>query len=388
MKLVELARDQRVVACVGAGGVGKTTLAAAIALGAARRGERALVLTVDPARRLADALGVGELGNDPRPLPPDTLQALGLPEGVRCDALMLDVKQTFDGLVERFAPDAAARARILDNPIYRHVSDALAGSAEYTAMEKLYEMHARGDYDVLVLDTPPSAHALDLLEAPARLLGLLDSAFLQHLLHPAMQAGRFGMRLFQRGLHTVFQTLERITGLGFLEDLSEFALAFESMSEGFRDRAHAVQDLLLGPDTAFVLACGPHAESVTHARALLGRLDDAGAHVAGFVANRLRMWPDGEIGPATPERRAALVAALERGGLDRAAASAACDAAFAIRDGYAAAVERDAAQTGELLAEGPRRGGFSVRVPEMREDIHDLEGLVRVERVLFGEPAQ
>ena len=167
----EAVLSRRVIACVGAGGVGKTTLAAAIGLGAARRGRRVLVLTIDPARRLADALGVGALGPEPTVIARSLLERLGVPPGGELFAMMLDMKRTFDELVARFAPDPAARERILANRIYQHISDALAGSAEYSAMEKVHEMSLRPEFDLVVLDTPPSAHALDFLEAPERLIG-------------------------------------------------------------------------------------------------------------------------------------------------------------------------------------------------------------------------
>ena len=155
--LAELARTRRVVTCVGAGGVGKTTVAAAVALEAARRGRRAVVITIDPARRLADALGVAELDNEPRALPAERLAALGVDGGGSLSAMMLDMKRTLDDLVHRFAPDAESRERILANSIYQHVSDTLAGTAEYSAMEKVYELAEREDFDLIVVDTPPAS---------------------------------------------------------------------------------------------------------------------------------------------------------------------------------------------------------------------------------------
>jgi len=380
---------RRVVACVGAGGVGKTTLAAALGLGAARRGRRALVLTIDPAKRLADALGVGTLGPEPSAIPRPVLERLGVPEGGALFAMMLDMKTTFDELVGRFAPDAVARERILRNRIYQHVSDALAGSAEYSAMEKVYEMSARPEFDVVVLDTPPSAHALDFLEAPERLIGLLDSRVVQLLLHPAFSAGRLGLRLFQRGAHQAFQWIERITGFGFLEDVSEFLLAFEGMSEGFRRRAESVRQLLFGPETAFVLTAAASGESVAHARDLLARLAAHRASVVGVVANRVRLWPDGAKPlPALSERNGwveQLAAAFE---VQAGAAFPARDAALAaldMLDSYAAAVARDAQATAPLLAEASLRGCFVRQVPELPRDVHDLDGLAEIERCVFAK---
>jgi anion-transporting ArsA/GET3 family ATPase len=380
---------RRVVACVGAGGVGKTTLAAAIGLGAAKRGRRVLVLTIDPARRLADALGVGALGAEPQAIPRALLAGLGVPETGALFAMMLDMKRTFDELVTRFAPDAAARERIFANRIYQHVSDALAGSAEYSAMEKVYEMSERPEFDLVVLDTPPSAHALDFLEAPERLIGLLDSRLVQLLLHPALSAGRLGLRLFQRGAHQAFGLIERITGFGFLEDVSEFLLAFEGMSEGFRRRAEAVRGLLFGPDTAFVLAAAPSGESVAHARDLLARLEAHGADVVGVVANRIRAWPGATPALPRPDEREAWLADLTRAFVAQNGAAfpahLAAAAALDILDGYAAAVTRDDEATTPLLAAALQRGCFVRRIPELPRDVHDLDGLAGIERRFFEE---
>jgi len=386
----EVLLTRRVVACVGAGGVGKTTLAAALGLGAARRGRRTLVLTIDPAKRLADALGVGTLGPEPSAIPRPVLERLGVPEGGALFAMMLDMKRTFDELVGRFAPDAAAQERILSNRIYQHVSDALAGSAEYSAMEKVYEMSARPEFDVVVLDTPPSAHALDFLEAPERLIGLLDSRVVQLLLHPAFSAGRLGLRLFQRGAHQAFQWIERITGFGFLEDVSEFLLAFEGMSEGFRRRAESVRQLLFGPETAFVLTAAASGESVAHARDLLARLAAHRANVVGVVANRVRLWPDGAKPlPAPSERKGwveQLAAAFEAQAGAAFPARDAARAALDMLDSYAAAVARDAQATAPLLAEASLRGCFVRQVPELPRDVHDLDGLAEIERRVFAKP--
>ncbi len=385
----------RIVVCVGSGGVGKTTLAAALGLAAARSGRRALVLTIDPARRLADALGLEEMGSEPRPIPRSVLDRLEVPAEGALEAMMLDMKRTFDDLVRRFAADDATRDRIFANPIYQHVSDALAGSAEYSAMEKVYELAERPDLDLIVLDTPPSQHALDFLEAPERLIGFLDSRFVQLLLHPAFAGARFGFRVFQRGVHQVLKVIERVSGFGFLEDLSEFLLAFEGMSEGFRERAGRVRGLIFGPQTAFVLAAGPAESSVVHARQFLDRLEASGAGVSGLVLNRMHRWP-GEGAPHVPEAsqeeaaRSALADALAA--QDAAVPAQDCaGAALDLLRGYAAMVERDRGATAALRDRARRRGYFVREVPELPRDVHDLDGLARVAGHVFGgqtEPRQ
>jgi anion-transporting ArsA/GET3 family ATPase len=233
--------EHRILVTVGTGGVGKTTVGAAIGLEAARRGKRALVVTIDPARRLADALGVGELGHEPRTLPRKVLRKAGIEGRGELVAMMLDTKRTFDELVSRYSPDEEALERILANPIYQNLTDALAGSREYSAMEKLHQLHSAGDYDLIVLDTPPSTHALEFLDAPRRLTGFLQSDFLKLLFRPALAMGRTGFRLFRFGSATVLRAMERLTGIGFLRTISDFLLAFESMLEGFTTRAAEIE---------------------------------------------------------------------------------------------------------------------------------------------------
>jgi anion-transporting ArsA/GET3 family ATPase len=384
------ALERRIAVCVGCGGVGKTTIAAALALEAARSGRRALVLTIDPARRLADALGVRALGNEPQAIPRSVLERLGVPaEGSLC-AMMLDMKRTFDDLVERFAESEEARERILANPIYQHVSDALAGSVEYSAMEKVYELAEENAFDLIVVDTPPAQHALDFLEAPQRLLEFLDSRVVHMLIHPAFAAGRFGFRLFQRSARRVLQVLERVTGIGFLQDVSEFLLAFEGMAEGFRARAGRVRALLLGPEAAFVLVAGPERESIEQAGQFLERLESFGVPLAGVLANRVRTWPgpgpaptfdpDADLRPL----RDALAAAAEPG----FPAESAAQAAVAAAAGYAALVRRDEAALEPLRARTEGVGRFFRRIPELPEDVHDLDGLQRVAHFVFQEEGE
>ncbi len=385
----------RIAVCVGCGGVGKTTLAAALAVEAARRGRRTVVLTIDPARRLADALGLSQLAATPQALPRDTLDRLGVPASGHLAAMMLDMKRTFDDLVERFAESPEARERILQNPIYQHASDALAGSVEYSAMEKVYELHESGEFDLIVVDTPPAQHALDFLEAPQRLIEFLDSALVKMLVRPAFAAGRVGFRLFQRGSHRVFQVLERVSGFGFLEDISEFLLAFEGMSAGFRERAGRVREILLGPSTAFVLVAGTGHESQKQAVHFLDRLESFGLSLTGVLVNRVRLWPGGGEAPASlgrapdPADLSSLAAALARTEGPGFEAEEAARAAVAAAKGYAALVRRDSESTGTLrrrTAEHARHWG---QVPELAGDIHDLDGMARIANSIFrGNPEE
>jgi anion-transporting ArsA/GET3 family ATPase len=371
---------RRIVVCLGCGGVGKTTLSAALALLGARLGRRVLVLTIDPARRLADALGLEGMGHAPQRISPEILARLGVPPEGELSAAMLDMKRTFDELVARFARSDAERERILRNPIYQHVSDALAGSAEYSAMEKVYQLAESKDLDLIVLDTPPAQHALDFLEAPERLLGFLESPVVRLMLHPAFAAGRTGIRLFQRGAARVLKLVERLTGLGFLEDISDFLLAFEGMSEGFRERARSVERTLLGPETAFVLAAGPGAEAAAQGLALADRLETLRVPLAGMVVNRMHLWP-GREGPPTasgPETVGALAEALARIHGPEFPARTAAEAALNLARSYASLVERDARAVASLAGRVEARGGFVARIGELDRDVHDLDGLAAI----------
>ena len=400
--LGEVIEGSRIIVCMGSGGVGKTTISAALALESARRGSRALVLTIDPARRLADALGVEASGDEPFELSADQRERFGIRGEGRLSALMLDMKGTFDAMVTRFAPDPEARERIFGNRIYQHVSDALAGSAEYAAMEKVYELFERGDFDLIVVDTPPSQHALDFLDAPQRLLEFLDSRIVHVLLHPAFAAGRFGYRIFQRTARRVLTLMEKVSGVGFLQDISEFLLSFEQMSDGFRTRAHRVQEVLMGPEARFVLVAGPSREAAQRAVDFFDHLNESGVPLAGVVINRMRTWPalgsleeageqgSGEApaildGPQNLEEDTArLASALAAQYPEPRRALAAARAAVKVAKGYASLVRLDLRSTAALREQARKRELFVLRVPEFPEDVHDLNGLAHLGRFLFG----
>src|SRR5205085_8432720 len=230
--------ERAVIVCCGSGGVGKTTTAAALAVEAAARGRRACVVTIDPARRLADALGLGELTNEPR-------QVAGSWPG-ELWALMLDTKTTFDAIVVKYASDPAQAERIIGNRLYRNVSGALSGTQEYMAMEKLHELHATGRFDIIVIDTPPTRNALDFLDAPRRLTRLLDNRIFRLLIMPTQSY----LKIVSTATQRVLRTIARVVGAEVVDDAVAFFEAFEGMEQGFRDRAQAVIALLSDDATA------------------------------------------------------------------------------------------------------------------------------------------
>jgi anion-transporting ArsA/GET3 family ATPase len=273
---------KHVIICVGPGGVGKTTVAAAIGVAVARQRRRTAVITVDPARRLKDALGLRHLSSEPH--------SLALGDDVWLDALALDAKHTFDALVERFAASPAAVERIMQNRLYQELSTGLAGSAEYMAMEKLYQLITVHKYQTVVVDTPPSAHARELLSAPHRLADLLASRAVSLLKSPAsLLAGTSSLARLTLG--PLLRGLERWTGLHLLSDLAEFTSAFEDLTAGFSERAEQVATLLRAPSTAFVLVTTPDPHTVDITIEFHRALRAAGYRVAGIIANRVLAFP-------------------------------------------------------------------------------------------------
>jgi len=281
--LASILARQRLIVCVGSGGVGKTTIAAAIGIAAARRGRRTAVLTIDPARRLQDALGIRTSAGVPHRV---TLPPPPAPPGGSLDAMILDTKRTFDGLIRRYAPSPEAAERVLQNRIYQSLSSALAGSQEYMAMERMHELVEEGGYDLLVVDTPPTHHALDFFEAPDRLSALLSSRAAAIFQNPALVLTGEGSRLAQTLLAAVLRGLERFTGLTLLRELADLAGGLDEYSEGFRARAAAVAGMLRAPATSYVLVTTPEPARVAETLALRRELVRSGLPVSGLVLNR------------------------------------------------------------------------------------------------------
>jgi anion-transporting ArsA/GET3 family ATPase len=358
-----LLEGKRIVVCAGSGGVGKTTTAAALAMGAAADGARVAVVTIDPARRLANSLGLDRLANDPVRIDPARFAPHGVEMRGELWAMTLDAKRTFDEVIERLAPDAATRDEVLGNRIYQQLSSAVAGSQEFTAIAKLYELDQEGDWDLLVLDTPPSRNALDFLDAPGRLSHFFQGRAIRVLMRPA----GIGGRLIGRGTGVVFSILTRVTGVDLLEDLSVFFRSLGGMIDGFAERARRVEALLGDPATTFLVVTSPQHEPVEEAIFFHRKLREGGLPFGGLVVNRLHPAApvDGELPAALREELGERLAA-------RVGTSARELAALAARD--RASVERLERELG---------GPPTIVVPELEGDVHDVEGLARVRAHLF-----
>ena len=360
--LSALIEDRSVLICAGPGGVGKTTTAAAMAFEAARRGRRAVVVTIDPARRLADALGLDALTNDPHQVP-TTWEGPG-----EMWALMLDVKSTFDSAVTRNAPTPEQAQAILDNRLYRNISGALSGTQEYMAVEKLYDLSLDPRFDLVVVDTPPTRHALDFLDAPARLLRFLNNRFFRVLMMPT----RASLRAVNFATQTLLRTISRVVGGDVVRDAVAFFTAFEGMEQGFRDRAGKVETLLAASSTAFVVVSAPRRDAVEESLFFARRLQESGQHVAALVVNRL--FPDFGGVPAVTMS-------------SKGEAPADGDAARILEDFLVNARDLDAIARREeqYVATLTRRvsGAMVARVPYLDDDVHDMDGLAVIASHLF-----
>jgi anion-transporting ArsA/GET3 family ATPase len=359
---------KRIAVCVGSGGVGKTTVAAAIALRGALQGKKALVCTIDPAHRLASALGLAALGNKEAVVPEEMLRQAGLtlPPGGSLHAMMLDVKHTWDELIARHAPDPERRRRILENRLYQQMSRALAGSHEYMAMEKLYELATERDYGLIVLDTPPTAHALDFLDAPHRVLDFLGDESLR-ILGPALAAGRIGMKLLHLGGTYAARALARFTGAETLNELAALLQAFEGMYDGFKARAAAVRELMGQSQVGFVVVASPQPMSVDEALFFHRTLTEEGMTVAGLVVNRA-------TGPLWPES-APLPEGVE---LARAAGEGSADLWGRVALTVAEQQRIARAERAEIARLFAVPGTPRVILARLESDVHDLGGLAVV----------
>ena len=385
----------RIIVCCGSGGVGKTTTAAALGLRAAERGRHGVVLTVDPARRLAQSMGLGSLDNTPRPVPLDGNGASGH-SGGSLHAMMLDMKRTFDEIVEAHSdPDRAAQ--ILANPFYQSLSSSFAGTQEYMAMEKLGQLRRADEWDLIVVDTPPSRSALDFLDAPQRLSRFLDGRLIRLLTAPTRASGHAYLKLVNASIGMFTGVVTKVIGAQLLRDAQTFVAAFDTMFGGFRERAENTYQLLQTPGTSFLVVATPEPDALREASYFVERLSQDRMPLAGLVLNRVHRSPAARLSAARSLAAAEALQASVDGptpaqGLANSGAAA---PAAAPRYPLAVTALRLHAERMQLAAAERRLAqrftaahpGVPVaRIPAQPEDVHDLAGL-RVIGEFFADPA-
>ncbi|HEX4110097.1 MAG TPA: ArsA family ATPase [Solirubrobacteraceae bacterium] len=368
MTLEERLKERRICICAGSGGVGKTTTSAAIALGLARRGRRVAVVTIDPAKRLATSLGLEELDNEPRLVDPALLEQAGVPVEGELWAMMLDAKRTFDELIARLAPDERTRRDVLENRIYQELSSAVAGSQEFTAVAKLFELDRSGRFDAIVLDTPPSRSALDFLDAPTRLTQFFEGRALKVFLAPTGLA----TRIVGRGASAVFSIFSKIAGVDLISDLSVFFRALGGLIDGFRERATSVSALLRDPATTFLVITSPEREPSEEAIFFHRKLREAGMPFGGLIVNRVH---DQALDGHTAEQTAALLQPALGDALAQRVAANLAD--------FNVLAERDRRQIERLKKSLAVKD--PVLVPHLDADVADLQALATIEQHLFAD---
>ncbi|WP_346387880.1 ArsA family ATPase [Nocardioides sp.] len=361
-------RRTGIIVCCGSGGVGKTTTSAALALRGAERGRKVVVLTIDPARRLAQSMGIEALDNTPRPV-----AGVSQKSGGTLDAMMLDMKRTFDEVVESQATPEKAR-QILENPFYIALSSSFAGTQEYMAMEKLGQIHADaqrdGTYDLIVVDTPPSRSALDFLDAPERLSSFLDGRFIRLMLAPA----RGPARLMTAGLSLITNALSRILGAQVLRDLQTFVAALDTVFGGFRQRAQKTYALLQADKTAFLVVAAPEPDALREAAYFVERLNEDRMPLAGLIVNRASPVPEGTLSADEA------MTAAER--LRRQDPESLTAGLLRLHADQTRMVEREALLRSRFAAAHPQVA--TAVVPALAGDVHDLLGLRRIGELLAG----
>ena len=368
----EIVRKKEIIVCAGAGGVGKTTTAAAIALRAALEGKKAAVLTIDPAKRLAASLGLKELSNDPVKVSTRKFTAANLKPQGELYAMMLDTKTTFDEVVTQYAPSPEQAQRIINNRFYKNISGTLSGTQEYMAMEKLYELHADGGFDLIVIDTPPTRNALDFLDAPRRMTDFFDSRVLRWFLIPYMKAGGGIFRVANVAATAFLKVVTRIVGAEVLQDTAEFFGNLEGMYDGFKQRARDVAALLKSDATSFVVVTSPATDAVEEATFFASRLNESGLPFGALVVNRVHPELGDDI-----DVRAKQLTKLEGGGDTSRLLAKLLENHMA----FMRVVHLEEQNLASLARKIPRHRW--ARVPYLEREAVDFPGLVAISDQLF-----
>jgi anion-transporting ArsA/GET3 family ATPase len=370
VSLADVVASHRVVVCVGAGGVGKTTTAAALAVHAAMAGKRVLCLTIDPARRLANSLGLSEMNADEQEISAELFEKHGLEITGSLSAMMLDTKRTFDDLVTRYASSPEACKRILDNRIYEYVSTSLAGTSEYMAMEKLHAVRQRQEWDLIVLDTPPTSNALDFLDAPAKMVGLVDSPAMRWFIEAFTSTGKLSLGLVGKGAALVLKGLAKFTGAEFLDSVAEFVRDLNDLFGGFRERAEQVAAALKEDDVAFVIVTSPSPLSVDEALFFHERLASSDMAADAIVINGVH-----PLLAETKLKEKDLIAAVAEAVPEADAKRMTQRMRRALDDSRVLAVA-DRIQADRM--KNALEDALCVEVPAFEEDVHDLPALAKV----------
>ena len=376
----EAIENKRIIVCVGSGGVGKTTTAASFAIEAARRGKRALVLTIDPAKRLADSLGLKGLGHEVQVVPRERLEAIGeCAPGGRLSAMMLDQKMAFDEMVESYASDPESVKRIFANPLYQQIAGTLTGSQEYAALTKLQSFDQSDQYDLIIVDTPPTAHALDFLDAPKKLSEAIDSPAIE--MFRKMQEGG-SLSVLGRSGGYIFKKLSTFVGSRFLEDIALFFGEFNEILGGFKSRAEAVFELLRREDVTFVIVTSPETMAISEALFFHKRLQSTGMRFGGFAVNKVHH--DAPVSLGKQELIKALselepIAALKLQETSLRMAAETLLETHADLQALAAADKKSIQRLSEAAPDSIR-----TYVPFFSKDVHQVEGLARLRSYLFG----
>ncbi len=374
--LVPLLASRRVLITVGAGGVGKTTTAAALSVAAARSGKRVLCLTIDPARRLAESLGLERMSTEAVTIDATKFRDAGVPMAGTLTVMMLDTKRTFDEFVKKHASTPERAKSLLDNKLYKYVSTSLAGTQEYMAMEKLVGVRDDPAYDLILLDTPPTANALDFLDAPERLMDALDSPAMKYFIEAFHTTGKFSLNVLAKSASLVLKTIGKVTGGGFLEDMARFVVELNDLFGGFKERATMVQKALRAPDTSFLLVTSPAPMSIREVLSFSERLKEHGMPRGAYIVNRLRTSP-ARAGEPPTELQVRDAVAKNGLTLDE-------DAPERLLRAHADAVKLAAldARHVRALDEASGHAVPIVRVPELATDVRDVALLSKLADLL------
>ncbi|HVW27904.1 MAG TPA: ArsA-related P-loop ATPase [Polyangiaceae bacterium] len=375
--LSALLDSRRVILCVGCGGVGKTTVAAALGLAAARRGKRVLTLTIDPAKRLANSLGLEGMTSEEQQVDPRILERAGVTGEGSLTVMMLDTKRTFDDLVTRFASSEEAKNRILNNRLYRYVSTNLAGTQDYMAMEKLLAMKEDPRFDIVVLDTPPTRNALDFLDAPGRLVEALDGPAIRWFIQAFDRSRKLSLNLVAQSVAVVLRGVSKLTGGGFLEQMAELITDLNDLFGGFRDRAARVSEAFRAPDVGYVMVTSPAPLAIREIAYFAERLSEHRMRSDGFVVNRVHVAPpvvptESDIRESVRRHRLP----LDLDGPSRITRIVADEVALAERD------ERELVELDRVRERLSMSGSPLVRVRALPSDVHDVRTLIGISGVL------